>query len=72
MAYIEGRDYVDVEHCPVFYPTEEEFQSFSKYVEKCISGIGSLGLLKIVPPKTWVARKEGYSKLKFEVKKPIE
>jgi len=37
MAYIEGRDYIDVDACPAFYPTEEEFTDFTTYVEKCIS-----------------------------------
>jgi len=56
----------------VFYPNIEEFQDFSGYLENCISKIGTIGIFKVVPPKEWVARKEGYDNLKFEVKRPIE
>ena len=28
--------------------------------------------LKVVPPPEWVARKEGYDKLKFEVKSKLD
>ena len=37
-----------------------------------MSQIGNIGLFKVIPPKNWVARKEGYDKLQFHVKKPIE
>lgn len=60
--------------CPEFYPTKEEFANFSGYIEKCVSTLGKQGIfkvsfvasliqffkIKVIPPKTWVARKEGY------------
>jgi len=37
-----------------------------------VAQIGTIGLFKVIPPPEWVARKEGYDKLKFDVKRPIE
>jgi len=36
-----------VEHCPEFRPSLEEFQDFSGYVEKCISQLGNVMLFKV-------------------------
>ena len=45
----------------VFRPTWEEFKDFNKFV-RYIESIGAhkAGLAKIIPPKEWVPRKQGY------------
>jgi jumonji domain-containing protein 2 len=61
---------------PVFYPTYDEFKSFSSYISKMEScGAHKIGLAKIVPPKEWVARKMGYKQKQIEetiVQNPIK
>lgn len=37
----------DIPHCDVFYPTEEEFKNFEKYVSKCEKQARS-GIIKVV------------------------
>lgn len=71
-----------VPFCPAFYPTAEEFHDFSAYIAKCVKKCGHVGIFKVsdqdseflqvVPPKSWVARREGYEDLEFPVKRPIE
>jgi len=57
----------------VFYPTMEEFQDFSGYLERVEATIGYAGIFKVVAPPEWVPRKSGYTDVKkFPVKKPIE
>lgn len=68
--------------CPSFHPTAEEFSDFSGYIAKCVKKVGHIGIfkvsiilsdeLKVVPPKSWVARRSGYEDLEFPVKRPIE
>lgn len=51
----------DVPHIMVFRPTWEEFKDFNKYLRHIESiGAHKAGLAKIIPPKEWVPRKEGY------------
>ena len=60
---------------PVFRPSFEEFKDFKKYVEYIESqGAHKIGLAKIIPPKEWCARREGYSDLDrthIRIKTPI-
>lgn len=58
-----------------FRPTWEEFKDFKKYIQYIESqGAHRAGLAKIIPPKEFVPRKQGYSdltKLKVSIKKPL-
>jgi len=56
----------------VFHPTMAEFKNFSKYIEQCELSCGNAGAFKVVPPKHWTARKDGYDGLDLTVQKPIE
>ncbi|XP_042886793.1 uncharacterized protein LOC122262743 isoform X2 [Penaeus japonicus] len=58
----------------VFRPTWEEFKDFPKYIEYIESqGANKAGLAKIIPPKEWCPRKEGYDleKLNLTIPAPI-
>lgn len=49
----EGRLF-GLEHCPVFYPTEEEFAQPLKYIEDLVEkSFDNYGLVKVVPPPGW-------------------
>lgn len=51
-----------------FYPTYEEFKDLQKYVtymESC--GAHKCGIAKIVPPKEWVPRKQGYNPAEIDI-----
>ena len=58
---------------PVFRPTLEEFCNFSKYIAFLEEqGAHKIGLAKVIPPKEWCARKNGYSNMKhMRIKTPI-
>jgi jumonji domain-containing protein 2 len=58
---------------PVFRPTFDEFKDFAKYIDKIeAQGAHKIGLAKIIPPKEWVARRNGYNDLDgFKIKTPI-
>ncbi len=58
---------------PVFYPTWEEFKDFRKYIEHIeTQNVQKIGLVKVVPPREWCARKQGYEDLNdFKIKTPI-
>merc|ERR1719507_2798310 len=50
-----------------FYPTLEEFSNLTKYMEYMESqGAHRAGICKIVPPKEWVPRREGYNPADIE------
>lgn len=57
---------------PVFYPSIEEFADFEKYVEKIESFSNGYGMVKVVPPSGWVARKKGYNSINPVVSHPIK
>ena len=38
-----------IEWCPVFEPSESEFADFNKYIESCVSKIGTIGIFKVSP-----------------------
>lgn len=66
---------LEIESAPVFHPTEQEFSDFHTYVfslEKQYAH--KYGAIKIIPPKTWSARHEDYSKNldSFLLQGPIE
>jgi len=45
-----------------FYPTMEEFKDLQKYITSLeTQGAHLAGICKIVPPKEWIPRKEGYN-----------
>lgn len=60
---------------PVFRPTMAEFTDFPKYIDYMEShGAHKIGLARIVPPKEWCARRNGYDdKLieNFKITSPI-
>ncbi|KAH9519676.1 hypothetical protein Btru_003298 [Bulinus truncatus] len=57
----------------VFRPTFEEFKDFNKYIEYIEScGAHKMGLAKIIPPKEWVPRKQGYDNIDLMIPAPIE
>ncbi|CAH7688713.1 hypothetical protein PPACK8108_LOCUS23715 [Phakopsora pachyrhizi] len=43
----------ELEHCPVFYPTPDEFKDLMKYFELIGSRLKSHGVGKAVPPLRW-------------------
>eukprot|EP01088_Endostelium_zonatum_P018573 TRINITY_DN6009_c0_g1_i1.p1 TRINITY_DN6009_c0_g1~~TRINITY_DN6009_c0_g1_i1.p1 ORF type:complete len:469 (-),score=130.81 TRINITY_DN6009_c0_g1_i1:28-1401(-) len=45
---------------PTFYPSEEEFKEFTKYLESIEHLCWPRGLAKIVPPESWLARYSDY------------
>ena len=53
---------IQVPECVTYRPTWEEFKDFGKYIDYLESqGAHKAGIAKIVPPKEWIPRKEGYS-----------
>ncbi|KAG5673222.1 hypothetical protein PVAND_003286 [Polypedilum vanderplanki] len=58
-----------------FRPTWEEFKDFKKYIAYIESkGAHRAGLARIIPPKEYVPRRQGYNdltKLRVTIKKPI-
>jgi|LauGreDrversion4_2_1035121.scaffolds.fasta_scaffold1423067_1 hypothetical protein len=68
-----------IPYCDVFYPSEEEFRNFEKFMSKCEkmtkSGIFKVLLLlifQVVPPQGWNPRKDKYKNLEFCIPYPIE
>lgn len=57
--------------CKVFYPTESDFSDFSKYMEYCDKNCKT-GIFKVIPPKSFCARKDKYSNFEFRIPNPIE
>jgi hypothetical protein len=43
----------DIEHCPIYTPTYEEFTKPMEYVEKIARQAKEYGICKIVPPEGW-------------------
>ena len=65
-----------IQHCPVLHPTEEQFQNFEKYVSKIGKRQCEIGIVKIVPPSTWKARRS-YAGIEsgaidFTIRTPVE
>ena len=58
---------------PVFYPTLKDVQgSFEAYVNSIEKRFSHAGVCKIVPPKGWTPRKQGYTdRLDVEIPRPI-
>lgn len=56
----------------VFQPTLDQMQDFSKYLEHMESqGAHKAGLAKIIPPKGWIPRKDGYDDIIMTIPSPI-
>ena len=63
------------DQAPVFYPSEEEFEDFAKYVTSIAPQCADFGIAKIVPPMSWHASRRahvGRRDAGFTVKAPIE
>ena len=58
--------------CPVFYPTLAEFKNFEKYVEKIEKESIGFGMVKVIPPSGWRARKQGYQKINAMITHPVK
>lgn len=43
----------DIQDCPTFWPTEEEFRDPTAYIQKIASIGHDHGICKIVPPESW-------------------
>lgn len=57
---------------PIFRPTMEEFKNFTKYIEYIeTQGANKIGLAKIIPPKEWCPRKDGYKDIDLKIPSPI-
>ncbi|CAL8468488.1 g8028 [Coccomyxa elongata] len=58
---------------PVFHPTLRDINgSFEAYIESIERRFANVGLAKIIPPKGWTPRKQGYSDdFDFEIPRPI-
>lgn len=61
----------EIPYCDIFHPTAEEFSNFAAYVEKCVKHAKS-GMIKVIPPKGYTARRTGYANLALTVPNPIE
>ncbi len=65
-----------IEDCHVLYPTQEEFGNFEKYVSSIGERVCETGIVKIVPPSSWNARRSyeciESGELDFPVRTPIE
>lgn len=59
---------------PVFHPTLRDISgSFEAYIESIERRFANVGLAKIIPPKGWTPRKQGYSDdFDFEIPRPIK
>ena len=58
--------------CPVFYPTEQEFQNFRLFIEQIERLHPDIGICKIVPPKSWYVREYDIGNLSFTIQKPVK
>lgn len=57
--------------CPVFHPSWEEFKDFQGYIEETENLSDGFGMVKIVPPEGWKARKRGYKDIQVQLTNPI-
>lgn len=55
--------------CPVFQATHRDITttSFAEFVEKHEKDFAEFGVCKIVPPRGWKPRREGYASLNFMI-----
>lgn len=57
---------------PVFRPSMDEFRNFSSYINYMESvGAHKIGLAKIIPPREWKPRREGYDDVDMFISTPI-
>lgn len=56
-AHYELSDYGDV--APTLRPTMEEFSNFTEFVRRARAAYANYGLVKVIPPAEWKARKSG-------------
>ena len=58
--------------CPIFYPTQAEFQNFESYMEKIEQEAEGFGMVKVVPPLCWKARRKGYNNITPVITHPVK
>lgn len=58
--------------CPVFYPTDADMKmGWEAYIKKIEKKLRVAGVGKIVPPRSWVPRKDNYKGIDYVIEKPI-
>jgi len=65
----------EIPECKTMYPTMEEFKDFNKYMEYLESiGAHHAGVVKVVAPKEWVPRRQGYDLdgINYDINGPIK
>ncbi len=59
--------------CPVLFPTEEEFRNFYHYINTIEAKYPDICICKIVPPKSWKARKDyNINKIDLNITYPVK
>lgn len=65
-----------IKDCPTLHPTEEEFSNFERFVSRISKRQSQFGIVKIVPPRGWKARKSYLGiengQIDFAIRTPIE
>jgi jumonji domain-containing protein 2 len=58
--------------CPIFRPTEEQFQNFHSYIRLIEQTHPDAGICKIIPPKSWYVREYDIDSMALRIKSPIQ
>jgi hypothetical protein len=58
--------------CPILHPTLSEFSNFESYISIIESLHPNVGMVKIVPPTEWKARKKGYKSINPIITHPVK
>jgi [histone H3]-trimethyl-L-lysine9/36 demethylase len=62
-----------ISETPIFYPTKKDMLgSFESYIEKIEPELAEHGIGRIIPPKDWQPRQNGYGNLPFISEQPIK
>jgi len=62
---------ISASRIPIFSPFDE-FRNFQSYVA-CMESVGAhkFGIAKVISPREYVARLEGYNNLSFSIEQPL-